>query len=152
MDWHISRLKIKPRQGLQMSVENIYQTASWVSFKLMDKVNLPPLNFPQDCLESKLICNCVLFSPQTGLRLCFGNKHLSDSMRDTSCLWFQTKAAPELWMVVSSGWGFLGKRRGCWHRLSGAEGSPHRVPVGAPPGKVRDRHTKQETFERQSSV
>lgn len=76
------------------------------------------------------------FQPQTRLWLCFGNS-ASDSMRGTSCLWFQTKAAPELWMVVSSGWGFLGKRRGCWHRLSGAEGSPHRVPVGAPAGKVR---------------
>lgn len=107
------------------------------------------MNFPLDRLESKLICGCVLFSSQTRLRLCFRNKHLSDSVRDTSCLWFQTKAAPELWMVVSSGWGFLGKRRGCWHRLSGAEGSPHRVPVGAPPGKVKNR---QETFKRQSRV
>lgn len=53
----------------------------------------------------------------------------------TSCLvWFQTMAAPELWMVVSSGCGFLGKRRGCWHRLRGAEGSPQRVPVGTPVG------------------
>lgn len=52
----------------------------------------------------------------------------------TSFVWLQTKAAPELWMVVSSGCGFLGKRIGCWHRLSGAEGSPHRVPVGAPAG------------------
>lgn len=52
-----------------------------------------------------------------------------------SCrLWFHTRAAPELWRVVSSGSGFLGKRMGCWHRLSGAEGSPHRVPEGAPVG------------------
>lgn len=51
-----------------------------------------------------------------------------------SRLWFQIRAAPELWRVVSSGWGFLGKRRGCWTRLRGAEGSPQRVPVGAPVG------------------
>lgn len=52
----------------------------------------------------------------------------------SSRLWFQTNAAPELWMVISSGSVFLGKRRGCWHRLSGAEGSPHRVPAASPVG------------------
>lgn len=52
-DWHFPRIKIKPPQGLQMSVENIYHTTSWV--KLMDKVILPPMNFPLDCLELKLI-------------------------------------------------------------------------------------------------
>lgn len=76
----------------------------------------------------------------------FWKQRLSDSIRSTSCLWVQTNAAPELWMVVSSGWGFLGKRRGCWQRLSGAEGSPHRVPVGAPPGKVRDRWKEQQSY------
>lgn len=54
-DWLFPRIKIKPPQGLQMSVENIYHTTSWVSFKLMDKVILPPMNFPLDCLELKLI-------------------------------------------------------------------------------------------------
>lgn len=33
---------------------------------------------------------------------------------------------------------------GCWHRLSGAEGSPHRVPVGAPAGVVQ--RNRNETF------
>lgn len=28
---------------------------------------------------------------------------------------------------------FLGKRSGCWHRLRGADGSPHRVPLAVPP-------------------
>lgn len=68
------------------------------------------------------------------------------SVRVTSFVWLQTKAAPELWMVVSSGWGFLGKRMGCWHRLSGAEGSPHRVPVGAPAAREVGVRNLNETF------
>ena len=95
------------------------------------------LNFPLNCSELYLIYDHVLLSPKVG----HGSVVEKGSawMRGTSRFWFHTMAAPELWMVVSSGWGFLGNKRGCWHRLNGAEGSPHRVPAAAPAGKGRDR-------------
>lgn len=96
-------------------------------FLLPPEAALAPPDGAEDCDDSCCSCSSGSISPLSG-QSSFG------------CSWpfssrlFQTMAAPELWMVVSSGSGFLGKRRGCWHRLSGAEGSPHRVPVGDPVG------------------
>lgn len=105
--------------------------------------SFPPMTFSTELFRIKVnLWQSVFFQSGTWLRLCFGNKVLKGWTAGTSRLWFQTKAAPELWMVVSSGSGFLGKRRGCCTRLSGADGSPHRVPVGAPPRQIRDRQEK----------
>lgn len=79
--------------------------------------------------------------PKSRARLFFVLEPGRGVSRPTSRLWFQASAAPELWMVVSSGSGFLGKRSGCWHRLRGAEGSPHRVPWGAPAGQRKEKET-----------
>lgn len=128
-----------------MTEENIYHTTCWVSFNLMDKVVLLPMNFSTGLFRIKVNLWLCAVQPLNDARTValFWKQRLSELMSATSCLWFQIKAAPELWMVVSSGWGFLGKRRGCWHRLSGAEGSPHRVPVGIPAKRVEDtQHNK----------
>lgn len=108
------------------------------------RLDLPPGGFlrppvaalaPPDGAEGSVVsfccCSCSSCSPSA----LSGHSSFACSWPfSISRLWFHTKAAPELWMVVSSGSGFLGKRRGCWHRLSGAEGSPHRVPAASPVG------------------
>lgn len=116
---------------------SVSESPPWNSSGSNLQLIFPPMNFSTELFRMKLnLWRSVSQPPHLAAALFW--KH--EWTAGTSRLWFQTMAAPELWMVVSSGWGFLGKRRGCCTRLSGAEGSPHRVPAGASPRSIRGRH------------
>lgn len=93
---------------------------------------LPPAAAPPDGAGGCV--SCCWFGCSGSSCSASASSGLSLTWPFSCCLCLHTMAAPELWMVVSSGCGFLGNRIGCWHRLRGAEGSPHRVPVAGPLG------------------